>query len=670
MRISESIPASKRPFLQTFDQLESLIADLLPDESQPDGCLTYFFECRNPWSGAIHMAKCEIRKDATTVKQAKTITNKICKDIKSKIAKYKRCFPREMAKLKKEQEQRELAKAERELAKAEREREEAEDRELNMKHYPDLADGDFIFAGGWIWSGKEQPAVKPKAHNLDDRLPDEKASELWLRPHDFWTATATEEIRQGMVPEIIWNVASEYAVRTGVDADALIMSMLTICSAVIPTEIKVSAFNQDDLQFVEALRIWQANVGVAGSGKSSIMKAVLKALNEIEARYLKEYREAKASFNALSKDDQKNTDKPVRRRVMMPDASTESAQLAFADNPNDGLALTYDELISFFGAMSRHSNKSGGGEQSASGFWLSVYDSVPYSSSRISREDVDCDPSGSLIGGIQPKVLSDLLTSTSLKNGLVQRFQPVIMTKRMNEPVVIEQPKYPFSIYDQLVKNMHERMPLRLTGATLHFSPKAEAVRDALFKWVAEKTEFYENNNPQLSMHLSKYKGMFLRYCGVFHVIEHYGDKHARPISHEIASMVYKFMTSSRYTHAKAFYTMLRQNAEDDDMRNVAELILSRALCKVDSRTIQNGSSRFDRLTSREIANTADAMIALGWLTRIVGKRVDSHNWQVNPDVHRIFAGRAGLIRERNAQAVANIEAAKRAAKERDNQEE
>jgi hypothetical protein len=62
-------------------------------------------------------------------------------------------------------------------------------------------------------------------------------------------------------------------------------------------------------------------------------------------------------------------------------------------------------------------------------------------------------------------------------------------------------------------------------------------------------------------------------------------------------------------------------------------------------------------------------MIALGWLTRIVGKRVDSYNWQVNPAVHRLFKHQTGLVRERNAKAVANIEAAKQAAAERDRQE-
>ena len=45
--------------------------------------------------------------------------------------------------------------------------------------------------------------------------------------------------------------------------------------------------------------------------------------------------------------------------MILPDASTEKAQVAFAGNDKDGIALIYDELTSFFGATSRYANKSG-----------------------------------------------------------------------------------------------------------------------------------------------------------------------------------------------------------------------------------------------------------------------------------------------------------------------
>jgi hypothetical protein len=468
-----------------------------------------------------------------------------------------------------------------------------------------------------------------------------------------------------MLPEIIENVAFEYAERTGMDAEALAMSMMTCCSSVIPTGIKVAAYRATDEKFIESIRIWQANVGDSGGRKSAQMDVATDILEKIDDQLLKVFKEEIGEFESKPKEEQAQTDKPVRRRVLLPDASIEASQIVFAENP-DGLLAPYDELVKFFGDKSRHSNKSGGGEQSARGFELASYDSRRFSSVRISRGDVDCVPSKSILGGIQPSVLRDLLDEASRNDGLVQRFNPVIMPKKLNPRKEITNPKYPLHIYERLIKDMYENMPMRLTGATLHFNQKAEAVRDQLFAWVEDKVDFYRQVNPQLTSHLNKYNGMFLRFCGLFHMTEHYADKQPRQISAETATKVYKLMTSCRYSHAKAFYAMIRENEENHDMRNIAEFILSHRLEKVSAREIQDGSSRFDRLTTREIAATASTMVALGWLKFIQGKRVDSNNWEVNPDVHRIFVGRAGIVQARNAKAVRNIEEAKEKAEKGD----
>jgi Protein of unknown function (DUF3987) len=504
-------------------------------------------------------------------------------------------------------------------------------------------------------SDTEEPNAKRRDFDFDfDTDPLEPKSH-WIAPHDFWSISATENLRPGMVPPIIENVAFEYAERTGMDASTLAMSMLTCCSAVIPTDIKVAAYKAADEDFIESIRIWQANVGDAGSGKSPIQKVVTKQLGEINKRSLKEYNERKAIFDALSKDDQKNTDKPVRRRVLLPDASVESSQVVYAQNP-DGLLASYPELVKYFGDKSRYSNK-GGGEQSNRGFELASYDSESFSSTRISRDDVDCVPSKSILGGIQPGVLHDLLEEASRNDGLVQRFNAVIMPEKPNDRVENNNPKYPMTIYDSLIKKIFDEMPLR--SAIFHFSPKAEAVRDRMFKWVSEKFDSCISTNPQLAAHLNKFKGMFVRFCGLFHVIEYHTDKHPRLISAETANMVYKFMTSFRYAHAKAFYEMIRENEETSDMKNIAEYILSHDLMTVSAREIQQGAARLRHLDAKAIANTASTMIALGWLKYKTGKRGDSKNWDVNPDVHPIFVARAGIAKANNIDAVRNIQEAK-----------
>ena len=495
---------------------------------------------------------------------------------------------------------------------------------------------------------------KGNHHDIDDGLPDER--EQWIAPHDFWKLYPTEKLRRGMMPEIIENVAFEYAERTGMDVEALAMTMLTCCSSLIPTDIKVAAYNASDNKFVESIRIWQANVGDAGSGKSPIMHAVLGPLEEIDNGYRQEFNEQSEYFEALDKEQQKEMDKPVRRRALFPDASVEAATKVFADNPN-GLLISYDELVRFFGDKARYSNRSGGGEQSARGFWLTTYDSKRFSSTRIQRGDVDCVPSASIVGGIQPGVIHELIEDASRNDGLVQRFNTVIMPESMNQPREIKNPKYPLDVYERLIQKMHEKMTMR--GAILRLSQKAEDVRDRMFAWVDAHVSAYRSSNTQLASHINKYKGMFLRFCGLYHVISHYEDKQPRMISAETANMAYKFMTSSRIKHAEAFYSLLKENEEHNDMKNIAEYILSRGLSTVNVRQMQMGSGRLRKISSRDLANTAGIMVSLGWLKQIQGKQTNSYNWQVNPDVHRVFVGRAAIIKARNSETSKKLKALK-----------
>lgn len=470
-------------------------------------------------------------------------------------------------------------------------------------------------------------------------------------PHDFWKMVPTETIRPGMLPAIVENVAFEYAERTGLNRDALAMGMLTVISSVLDTEIKVAAYDEVDNTFIESLRIWTANVGVAGSGKSPVMKAIMAPIDEIDAKHREAFSRDMQAFKAMDKEEQKESEPPKRIRAKLPnDASTESAQVNFADNPQ-GLLAPYDELVTFFGAKSRYSNKSGGGEQTSRGFWLSAYDSSFFQSSRLSRADVDCTPSCSIVGGIQPSVLVNLVDDASRGNdGLVQRFNPVIMPDKMKKGNRDIDPKYPLTIYNKLIHDIYKNCPLRLTGATLHFSPKAEDVRDRMFDWVDNYVESELSRNEQLASHVNKFKGMFVRFCGIFHMTEHYMDKQPRLISAETAMKVYKFMTSFRLKHAECFYSQIIENEETTDMKNIADFILAHGLDSVSAREMQRGSTRLRRISTRDIAHTAGNMVALGWLYHVTGKRSDSHSWHVNEDVHTLFAARAKVVADRNAE--------------------
>lgn len=471
-------------------------------------------------------------------------------------------------------------------------------------------------------------------------------------PHDFWKDEAQEKIESGMLPQIIEDVAFETSERLGYDRDALVMTMLTALSSVIATDIKVCNSNAVDETFKESIRIWLALIGVAGAGKTPILEAVQPPFDEIDDKLTATSDRDKAHYEKLSKDEKKEEERPKDLQLILPDASTESAQVAFNDNEN-GMLLIYDELVSFFGAKSRYSN--GGGADSALGFWLSVYNSRRFKSKRISRADVNCHPSGSIIGGIQPKLLNQLMDDESANNaGLVQRYCPVMMPDTSPAPIENDEPaKFPMTVYWQLVKNIYYHCPLRLTGADLHFSQDATVIKKRFTEWVREKVEYYRPIDDSLASHINKFPGMFLRFCGLYHVIDNWADKQPRLITKETAAKVFRLMTVSRLAHAIAFYNKLRENKQNRDMRGIAEFILEHELEYVSAREIQRGTNRFREISTRDIAHTAGNMVALGWLYHIVKKRVDNFNWMVNKDVHKAFANHAVKAREKAAKAKA-----------------
>lgn len=645
-------------------ELHRKIAGMMPDESEPDA-QCHFADERRPWDGRLANARYFIAKPDTTPKQARTIARKAIADVERAIKAYEASQARIVAKLKRERQERIDAKAERVA-----EREALRQRAIDA--FPELVDRhDFIVVDPKLvdlesedgqaapplvfWREADKPsmtngmhglATVPVPHDVKD-----KEGIFYSAPHDFWKAQPRETIGPGMLPKIIEDVAFETAARKGWDRDALAMTMLTFLSSVIATDIKVCNSADPDETFKESIRIWTALVGVAGSGKSPLLKMVEVPFEEIDRKLSAQHAKDMEAYKAMTKDEKKEEEPPQQRQLTLADASTEKAQVVFNNN-QDGMLLLYDELVSFFGAKARY-GKGSGGEQSALGFWLSVYDSRRYKAQRISRADVDCYPSGSIIGGIQPKMMDSLMDEDANNAGLVQRFNPVMMQESKPAPIESDEPaKYPMNLYWQLAKDVYYNCPLRLTGAELCFAKDALPIKKAMFDWVRKTVEEYRPIDDALASHINKFPGMFLRFCGLWHMIEHWSDKNPRLITKETAAKVYRFMTVARLSHAVAFFNKIRENKQTADMRGIAEFILQHELDSVSAREIQRGTNRFREISTRDIAHTAGNMVALGWLFHVVKKgRHDSFNWHVNDKVHQMFANHAVMARKKAAEA-------------------
>src|SRR5262249_42769642 len=148
--------------------------------------------------------------------------------------------------------------------------------------------------------------------------------------------------------------------------------------------------------------------------------------------------------------------------------------------------------------------------------------------------------------------------------------------------------------------------------------------------------------------HVGKYDGIFARLCLLWHCIESNSREVSGPVSASTAERVAKFLHGFLFPHALAFYNTAFGLSDDNDrLMDVAGYILAHEVKVVTRRIIHHGSKSMRKLGARDIESILHQLEALGWVTRIHGRRVNIVQWSVNPEVHELFKERARREAER-----------------------
>jgi hypothetical protein len=176
--------------------------------------------------------------------------------------------------------------------------------------------------------------------------------------------------------------------------------------------------------------------------------------------------------------------------------------------------------------------------------------------------------------------------------------------------------------------------------------------------------------NKKLAAHIGKYDAFFARLCVVFHCVEHLSgptqanmafaqERPTQPqsgglpriITAATAERVAKFLHQFLLRHAAAFYAGILDLSDDHDrLAAVAGHILAHKLDRVTNRDVQRGDRTMRKLTRWDTERVFEQLEALGWVVRKPAPRpADPPHWQVNPEVHRLFADRAGQEATRRA---------------------
>ena len=174
--------------------------------------------------------------------------------------------------------------------------------------------------------------------------------------------------------------------------------------------------------WVELPTLFVALVGKPGINKSGPISIFTEPLEKLEKvlfkRFLEEYSTFKKGRSTKKENDLSIIlEEPVRRQLVIKDATQEAMLKALYDNPH-GFAGIYDELAAFLKSFNKYKSSCGDEE-----VMLSLFSGKSISVNRKSSEPIFIEkPFVSIIGSVQPQVLINLLGNNKIDNGLTHRF--------------------------------------------------------------------------------------------------------------------------------------------------------------------------------------------------------------------------------------------------------
>jgi hypothetical protein len=453
-------------------------------------------------------------------------------------------------------------------------------------------------------------------------------------PVDLWAKFDPPPLPTGLLPQIIERFAFEQGELMGADPAGLAMAALTVCAAATPDHVTLQP-KKHDYDWVEAMRIWTALIGLPSVLKSPIISRVSKPVFQIDARMWGEYSAAKQHYDELSKEERRNATRPVQTRLRLEDTTMEGAQEILKDSPN-GVLLLRDELGGWFGSMDKYAGSRGAGADR--GFWLQAYNGGPYAFTRIGRGSALIpNLSVSVLGGIQPDAIR-AITADTVGDGLLQRLIPVVLRPAIltkDEPISADTNDLYIGTIDRL-----QQMGPNL----LKFDRAAMAIRQNLEQKHLDLGNC-ESINKKLAAHIGKYNGLFVRLCLLWHCIEN-GEG---LVKERTAQRVADFLDQFLLPHAISFYVDVLGLSDDHDrLAAVAGYILARKLTKITNSDIHHGDRTMRNLKQHETREVFHQLEALGWINQAPGYRLSGPpQWLVNPEVHRRFADRGAKEAER-----------------------
>jgi hypothetical protein len=295
------------------------------------------------------------------------------------------------------------------------------------------------------------------------------------------------------LPKVLADVVTEGATAIGCDPSYVALPVLAVAAAAIGNSRTIRLKKSWD----EPCVVWTAIVGESGTAKSpaqDIAFAPLRRRDEEAQREhvenLKNYKAEKLRYDvALTEwrkdgafgDPPAEPARPVARRFVVCDATTEAQAKLLAENPR-GLLLARDELAGWLRSFDAYRGGKGGD----AAFYLATHGARQHT---VDRKGGDTPTifvpraALSISGSIQPRVLASCIGTQHREDGLLARLLLAMPPRTA--------PRWTTAVVDDLVKAAYAKtiddlvaLELRLDGTEAPEPVPVPLTDDATAEWV------------------------------------------------------------------------------------------------------------------------------------------------------------------------------------------
>ena len=198
--------------------------------------------------------------------------------------------------------------------------------------------------------------------------------------------------------------------------EGVVSSSLAVLSGAIGNQIMVSP----KPGWKTSIAIWMALVGDSGQGKTPIIRSLMQGLYSSQQEAFQAYQRELETFEETAPDNGRLPVSPPKlTRYFTTDPTLEALLGLLAENPR-GLILVKDELASLVCGFNQYKPGGRGNERQ---HYLSIFSGSPVIQDRRHAEKVYVShPFLSLLGGIQRRLIPEILGPESFNDGLIYRF--------------------------------------------------------------------------------------------------------------------------------------------------------------------------------------------------------------------------------------------------------